>query len=346
MCRNPKVMKIFFALIFLILLTLPTKLKAQILEPDTIQETNKKMVSVPVSVSDREGHYISGLKKEDFSVYQDNVKQKITFFDAYNEPVNMALLIDTSGSTRDVIKKIKDAARDFIELLNSKDRCLVATFDSEVKIISPFTSNHEALKSSLHKIEPPEQGATFMYTAVRQIAQNSFADVDGRKVIILLSDGKDFGSSVTKDELLNQLEESDVLIYTIFYKTDPTQNPGQKRKKYRKRKKDSSVSIPTAQVAYVPTEAEVELLEKNVEIEAIDSLKKMSETTAGRFYASDLPNLKKIFRQITGELTQQYRLGYRLKDAANGTIAHDINVKVDRSDVVVHTRRKFRNKQS
>lgn len=340
-------MKIFFALLFFMLLILPFELQAQLIEPDTIQDPNKKMVSVPVTVSDREGRYISGLKKEDFSVYQDGVKQKITFFDAYEEPVNIALLIDTSGSTRDVIKNIKGAAKDFIELLNRKDQCLLATFDSEVKILSPFTSNHQVLKLSVNKIKPPERGATFMYSAVNQIARKSFANVQGRKVIILLSDGKDFGGSVTKDELLNLLEESDVLIYTVFYKTDPTQNLAQQIKKYRKKKKESPATIP-AQVVYVPTAQEVELLEKNVEVEAIESLKKMSDTTAGRFYAGDLPDLKKIFRKITGELTQQYRLGYRLKDAAitNGAAAHDINVKVERPDVVVRTRGKIRTKQS
>ena len=340
-------MKIFFALLFFMLLILPFELQAQLIESDTFQDPNKKMVSVPVTVSDREGRYISGLKKEDFSVYQDGVKQKITFFDAYEEPVNIALLIDTSGSTRDVIKNIKGAAKDFIELLNRKDQCLLATFDSEVKILSPFTSNHQVLKLSVNKIKAPERGATFMYSAVNQIARKSFANVKGRKVIILLSDGKDFGGSVTKDELLNLLEESDVLIYTIFYKTDPTQNLAQQIKKYRKKKKESPAAIP-AQVVYVPSAQEVELLEKNVEVEAIESLKKMSDTTAGRFYAGDLPDLKKIFRRITGELTQQYRLGYRLKDAAttNGAAAHDINVKVERPDVVVRTRGKIRTKQS
>ncbi len=76
-------MKIIFALLSLMLLILPTELQAQNTESDSSQETNKSFVSVPVTVSDREGRYIPGLKKEDFSVYQDGIKQKITFFSGF-----------------------------------------------------------------------------------------------------------------------------------------------------------------------------------------------------------------------------------------------------------------------
>ncbi|MDQ3323697.1 MAG: VWA domain-containing protein [Acidobacteriota bacterium] len=347
-------MKIIFALLSLMLLILPLKLQAQVTESDTNQKTNKMFVSVPVTVSDREGHYIPGLTKEDFTVYQDGIKQKITFFAKYNEPLNIVLLLDTSGSARNVIKKIKDAAEDFIELLNPNDQCQVATFDSQVKILNPFTSNHQTLKNSLDKVEINEQGGTLMYSAVRQIAQDSFVNTQGRKVIILLSDGKDFGSAVTKDELLDRLEESDILIYTIFYKTglkinkpaadsDRTKK-GRQNKKPRKNKNKNSPLVP-GRVMYVPTEEEIILLERNDEIEAVDSLVKMSDMTAGRFYFSDVPNLKKIFRKITGELTQQYRLGYNSKDAANDKAVHEIDVKVKRPDVAVRTRGKFRTKQ-
>lgn len=347
-------MKIIFALLSLMLLILPGNLPAQNTVFDTSRETNKSFVSVPVTVSDREGHYIPGLKKEDFTVYQDGVKQKITFFSTYKEPLKIVLLLDTSKSTRNVIDKIRDAAKDFVESLNPNDQCQVATFDSQVKIINPFTSNQEVIKDSLDKVEINNYGGTLMYSAVKQIAQQSFDNVKGRKVIILLTDGNDFGSSVTKDEFLNLLEESDVLIYTIFFKTgknfnklmnsDGTSKKGKQRKKPRKKKKENSDSN-LARAVYVPTEEETALLERNDEIEAIDSLKRMSDITAGRFYLSNVPDLNKVFKNITGELAQQYRLGYNSKSAANAPLIHDINVKVERSDVVVRTRGKFRTKQ-
>jgi VWFA-related protein len=342
-------MKIIFVLLSLVLLTLPVELRAQANESDKIQKSNKTLVSVPVVVSDRDGHYIPGLKKEDFTVYQDGVKQNIALFATYEEPLNIALLLDSSGSTEDVLKEIKDAAKDFVKLLNPKDQCLVATFDSQVKILNPFTSNQKTLKNSLGNVRSAQIGGTVMYRAVEQLLQNSFANVQGRKVIVLLTDGKDFGSGITKDELSNQLEESDVLIYTIFYKTGAGSNKPAAAKKEKpskkNKKKKKGYSILISGPVYVPTEEEVELHEKNDEIEAVDALKKMSDTTAGRFYQSDTPKLREVFKKVAGELREQYRLGYHSKDAANDAAVHDIIVKVDRPDAVVIARGKFRGEQ-
>ncbi len=289
-------MKIIIALLSLILFILPTGLHSQTAKPDKIKKTDRTLVSVPVTVSDREGHYISGLKKEDFSLFEDGAKQNIDFFATYDEPLNIALLLDTSGSTENVLKSIKNAAKDFIKLLNSKDQCLIATFDSQVKIFNPLTANQQTLENSLDKIQTAKIGGTLMYRAVEQIAQNSFVNVQGRKVIVLLTDGKDFGSAVTKDELLNQLEESDVLIYTLFYKTGAGFNNsviGKQNKKSRKKKTETPV-LPSGPV-YVPTDEEVTLRERSDETEAVDALKKMSDTTAGRFYLSDTPKLGEVF---------------------------------------------------
>ena len=352
-------MKIIFALLFFMVLILPIELQAQITEPDKIKKTNKTFVSVPVSVSDREGHYISGLKKEDFTLYENGVEQKITVFATYDEPLNIALLLDTSISTKDTLEKIKDAAKGFIELLNPNDQCLIATFDSQVNILNSFTSNQQNLINSLNKVQTAVQDGTVIYRAVEQIAQKSFDNVQGRKVIVLLSDGKDFGSSVTKDELFNQLEESDVLIYTLFYKTgaglnklkigsDVTVKEGMEskkpqKKKPQKKKKEYSIFIPAQ--AGLPSDEEIEFVERKADIEAIDFLKEMSDTTAGRFYLSDTPKLREIFKKVASELRQQYRLGYQSKDAGNDAAAHNISVKVERSDVVVRARGKFRAKQ-
>ena len=298
------------------------------------------------------------MKREDFTVYQDGEKQKISFFATYDEPLSVALLLDTSGSTQNSLGKIKDAAEDFIELLNPNDQCLLATFDSEVKILNPFTSDRRTLKNSLDKAQTAVEEGTVMYRAVEQIARNSFDNVQGRKVIVLLSDGKDSGGFITKYKLLNLLEESDILIYTVFYKTgagfnklviepDGTVKEAKEKKntkkKPKKKKKEYSVFIPAR--AGLPTDEEVKFLERNADVEAIDTLKEMSDATAGRFYLSDTPKLGEIFKKIAAELRQQYRLGYHSKDAAADAAVHDIVVKVNRPDVVVRARGKYRAKQ-
>ena len=271
------------------------------------------------------------------------------------------MLLDTSGSTTDALDKIKDAAKDFVELLNPNDQCLVATFDSQVNILNSFTASQELLKNSINKVKTAEKDGTVLRSAVKQVAENSFTNAQGRKVIILLSDGKDFGSSVTKDELMNLLEETDILIYTIFYKTGTTvqsleinsNGKVMEIKEVREVTKQKKVKAPKPPKGYVigipdqisqTSEEEIAFREKKADIEGLDILRELSDTTAGRFYLSDTPNLKNIFKQVAGELREQYRLGYRSKDA-NGTATHDITVKVGRPDVVVRTRGKFRAKQ-
>ncbi len=331
-------MKFVFTLLFLTLLTLPFGASAQTKKSGR----DASLVRAPVIVSDREGHYIPGLKKEDFSVYRDGVKQNIAFFATYDEPLNVALLLDTSGSTEEVVKRIKSAARDFVKLLNPQDKCLLATFDNQVKILNSFTSDPSTLKKSIGKIKSAQLGGTLMYNAVEQITQKAFAGVEGRKVVVLLTDGKDFGSVVGKDELLEQFEESDVLIYSVFYRTGAVYTNaanGKKGKSTKKSRRKKNVIIPTGPI-YLPTEEEMAARERADEAEAVDVLKKMAETTAGRFYLSDAPGLNAIFKRVAGELREQYRIGYR--STAGESDAQNIIVKVARPDAVVRVRGKFR----
>ena len=345
-------MRIITALLCIMFLTLPYGLRAQSVVFEKIQKGNKTLISVPVTVSDREGRYISGLKKEDFSLYENGVEQNITSFSTYDEPVSVALLIDTSGSTKETLEKIKDAAGDFIELLNPKDKCLIATFDSQVNVLNALTSDQQTLKSSLAQVRTAEKEGTVLLRAVEQIAGKSFDNVAGRKVIVLLSDGKDFGSPNTKAELLSRLEESDVSIYSIFYQTglgfnklsvapdgtvkEAKENVKTKEKKPEKKKKNNLLVIPMRGDVY--TEQEATLIGKASAIEAVNSLREMSDITAGRFYQSDAPNLSGIFKKIAGEMRQQYQLGYQSKDASGDAAAREISVKVNRADVVVRAR--------
>lgn len=351
-------MKFVFTLFFLMLFAVPFELGAQTAVPVKAQKGNRTLISVPVVVSDREGHYIPGLKKDDFTLYQGGVKQNIASFATYDEPINVALVLDTSGSTKDTLKEIKDAAEDFIDLLNPSDKCLIATFDAQVKVLNNLTSDHQTLKNSLAQAQTAQQEGSVVFRAIKQITENSFADVQGRKVVVLLSDGKDFGSTVTKNELLSGLEESDVSIYAIFYQTgagfnklviapDGTVKEGKESKKPKKEKKPKkkkgySILIPGRGDVF--TQEEVKLSGKVMSIEAVNSLQEISDVTAGRFYQSDAPNLSGIFRRIAGELRQQYRLGYYSTEVASDA-AQDIIVKVERPDVVVRARGKFRAKQ-
>jgi VWFA-related protein len=341
-------MKFVFCLSFLTLFLLPAGLFAQ--------KNSNPLISLPVSVSDREGRYIPNLKKDDFTIYQDGVRQNISFFATYDEPLNIALLLDTSGSTQgEALDRIKDAAKDFIELMKPNDKCLIATFDSQVNILNSFSNQEGDLKRSIEKAKTADQDGTVLYRAIKQITENTFKDVEGRKVIVLLSDGKDMGSDIKFKELMSLLEESDVLIYSIFYQTgagapklevdssgtvkekEPNKKP-KKEKKPKKPKTYYSVMIPPQNDLI--TNDEISQGQKLSDIGGIFALQEMSEMTAGRFYQSETSNLRQVFKKVAGELREQYRLGFYPKDAGNNATNRDIIVKVGRQDAIVRTRGK------
>lgn len=319
-----------------------------------VQKGNKTLAQIPVVISDREGRRISGLKKENFTVSKGGVQQEIISFGTEREPVSVALLLDTSGSTQDVLDKIKDAAKDFIDLLNPGDQCLIATFDSQINFLIPFTSNQQNLKDSLSKIKTADKDGTIMYSAIDQLTKTSFSRVKGRKAIIILSDGKDYGSTISKTDLLGELNESDVSIYPIYYqsgtgfikpvvadngtvtegstKTEPNKT---KVKKPKKKKNVYSVLIPLPGDTYTPED--IKRLDKVDTTNAIATLKEMSDLTAGRFYISDSGKLNAIFKQVATELKQEYSLGIYTDQPIDGNFMRDVRIKVDRPNAVVQT---------
>lgn len=350
-------MKVVYCFILLVFLIIPNGLRAQTQETNVTQKGGKTLVKIPVIVSDRDGRRISNLSKDDFEVYQAGVRQNIASFAAEDEPISVALLLDTSGSTQGVLNNIKDAARDFIDLLNPKDQCMIATFDSKINILTPFTSDQDALKKSLDKIQTAEREGSVVLNALDQISQKSFDRVQGRKAIVLLSDGKDLGSDVTRKELVDKLEESDVSIYPIFYQSgigfnkpiiDSTGKVAEgkeakklkKQIKPKKRKKVYTITIPLPEPTYTPEE--IKLIDQTATSNALTSLKELSDTTAGRLYQSNDEKLSQIFRQVAAELRQQYLIGFYLDGTANSNDMRDINIKTTRPNVVVNARTQLR----
>lgn len=349
-------MKFYFCLFFLLFAFLPIKSAAQTKVSDNVQKGGKTLTSVPVTVADRDGRYITGLEKKDFTLYENGVEQKIVSFATFDEPVSIALLLDTSGSTKDSLAEIKDAAADFIELLDRQDRCLIATFDAKVNILNNLTNDRKLLKASLAEARTADKEGSVLFNAIEEVAQKSFAGVEGRKVIVVLSDGKDFGSSIGRSDLMSRLEESDVAIYSIFYQSgggfnkmviapDGTLQEGKAPKKTKekkpKKKKNYSILIPVAGDVFTAEEAK--LAARAADVEAVNSLQTMSDTTAGRFYQSDTQNLGGVFKKIAGELRQLYRLGYYSQAA--GDAARPVIIKVSKPDAVVRAGGKFRAKQ-
>jgi Ca-activated chloride channel family protein len=317
----------------IILIALCGVVHAQEVGPDEVVKINTALVSIPVVVNDRQGRYISGLKAEDFTVFDDGNKQSISFFAAEEEPLTVAILLDTSKSTRSVLGKIKDAAKDFIKLLQPNDRCMIVSFDYAVHQLSPLTNDRKVLEKAIKQAEIGEFFGTVLRDAVFGVVEKSLSGIKGRKAAIVLTDGKDFGSYQTRNELLHTLEESDSMVYTVFYKTVlPFRG-------FRRGGMGGGFP-PRGPMARGRGRGDMD------DADAIEFLALVSETTAGRSYNRDVTDLKKTFQLIADELRQQYRLGYYppTQTTFDGAL-HRIKVKVADQDMIVRSRATYRSKQ-
>lgn len=175
------------------------------------------LVTVPVVATTREGIYIPDLRQEDFNVSENGVKQEVAFFATVSSPFHVVLMLDTSGSTREKIGLIREAAIAFVDQLQSVDRVKVISFDDQVRELSAFTNDRALLRSAINKANPGQ--GTKLYDAF-EVALSSIKRIKGRKAIVLFSDGVDYHSDrATFDGTLHWLDEESVIVYPIRYDT-------------------------------------------------------------------------------------------------------------------------------
>lgn len=178
-------------------------------------ETN--LVAVPVVASDRQDVYVADLRAEEFTLFEDGVKQEIVFFAATKEPFHVVLMLDTSASAQEKLGLIQRAATAFVAQLQPADRVKIISFDDAVHELSAFTNDRTELENAIKQTRPGE--GTKLYDAV-QVALNSLARVKGRKAIVLFTDGVDWRSDRgTYDDSLASVEEAGVIVYPIRYDT-------------------------------------------------------------------------------------------------------------------------------
>src|SRR5215510_11701258 len=180
---------------------------------------NTTLVTVPVSVLDRQGRFVSGLKREDFNVFEDGVEQSIIHFEPTEMPFTVALLLDTSASTRFDLGEIKEAAIEFARQLRPQDRVLVVTFNDEVYLLTEATNDFDRISQVIQRKARPGQ-STRLYDAIDLVINERLNKIQGRKAIVLFTDGVDTSSYLASYEsTLREAEELDALIYPIQYDT-------------------------------------------------------------------------------------------------------------------------------
>ena len=311
---------------------------AQDKQADVPIKVQTTLVSVPVIVSDRQGRYISGLKAGDFKLYQDRAEQPIEYFDAAEEPLNIALIIDTSKSTQPVLDDIKSAGVKFLKELRPQDRAMIVSADYDVHVLSQLTSDRKALEKAVKKAKTGEEIGTVLRDAVDEVISKSFKRVDGRKAIILLSDGKDVGSQIGEDALLDEAAESGAMIYSVFFETG-----------FLRRGWIDATSFPRRRVWVGPNRIPPQRPRANKRRQraemrneqAMDFLEKLADVSAGRYYRSETSDLKKTFNLIAEELRHQYRLGFYPDNSKIDGNRHTLRVEVAAPDVIVRARRSY-----
>jgi Ca-activated chloride channel family protein len=175
-----------------------------------IEEVNR--VILWISATDKKGEFITDLDRDEFTIFENDKEQRIIDFYAETRAITMAILIDTSGSMRDKIREVHDAAGAFVDTIRDIDNALIIDFDDNVFLIQDLTNDHEALKEAITSTEP--LGATSLFDALHA-AYRKIGQIDGRKAVILLSDGEDTSSQFGFKRVLNEAKTNNTIVYTI-----------------------------------------------------------------------------------------------------------------------------------
>ncbi len=175
-----------------------------------VEQVNR--VVLWVSATDKQDELVHDLTKADFRVLENDAEQEVLEFYREDRPITMALLLDSSGSMREKIKEVHEAASSFVETLRPEDRALVIDFDEKVFLIQELTSDHERLKEAITSTEAI--GGTAIYDALHA-AYRKIGGIDGRKVIVLLTDGEDFDSQFGYERVLDEAKSNATLVYSI-----------------------------------------------------------------------------------------------------------------------------------
>ena len=249
-----------------------------------------KLVSESITVTDNHGAPVSTLKKEDFEVREDGVEQKLAVFDRESAmPLSIVLAIDASLSTRKDLKLELDAARAFAHsVLRPQDALALYQFSEIVEDLVSFTSDLRLIDRGIARVEAGS--ATALYDAI-YLGSQSLMRRQGRKVLVVITDGGDTMSRVDYHGALRAAQQADALVYSI-------------------------IMVPIQASAGRNTGGEHALIQ-------------MSEDTGGRHYYADTPQeIDRAFRGISDELRTQYVLGYYPRQRLSNSDFRRIQVKV------------------
>jgi VWFA-related protein len=291
-----------------------------------------RLVNLNVKATDRAGRAISDLKKEEFVVLEDGVEQQIAYFAPVSARVNLVLLLDLSGSTKEKRKVMVQAAKEFIDALGPEDRIAIAAFTREFRLISDFTTNRKLLKERVEKINKIS-GGTAYYDAMWKTLDLLAELKEPRKALVVLTDGEDnsinsehYTTQRTFDELLGRVSEEDVTIYPIYLRPE--------RETGFRRGIGSGLSILIGQSI-----ANSRLRLSDI---ARAQLQAVAEQSAGVVFNADHErDLEGVYQRVAAELHLLYSLAYYPSSTEGKSGFRQLSVKTSREGTMARTRRGY-----
>jgi Ca-activated chloride channel homolog len=324
------------------------------------------LVTIPASVIGVDGRYIPNLKRRDFRLYEDGVKQYIANFNSVEVPFNVILLLDTSLSTKFRLEYIQAAAKSFVRELRTEDQVMVVSFAGSVNLLSDFTSDREILNNAIDRTQTA--GRTKLYEAVELSLSEWMASINGRKAIVLFTDGVDTTSTrATYRSTIKLVEESDVQIYPIRYDTefDDAQAGATQRNPFpfplpgRNPTPRTPPSGPGGGAPKWPTPfnqyirfqfpqwpkggAPPKHSSSDEYSRGEKYLRELASRSGGRLYNADsLDNLSDAFSRIADELRHQYSLSYYPSNSARDGSWRYVKVRAVKPGLIVRAREGYR----
>ena len=321
-----------------------------VIEDEVIKvETN--LVTLPVTVLDRDGRFISGLRKEDFQIFEDGVQQHVEYFAALEQSFTVVLLIDVSNSTEFKINEIQDAAIGFFNKLRPNDRVMIISFDEKIHILSPPTTDRYQLTNAVRQLK--FGGGTSLYEAVDQGISKELKQIEGRKAIVLFTDGVDTTSRrATYQSTVAESEEAEAMIYPIRFDTysDMNNGGGNNGGNNPTPRRGGGGSVWGQILGSILTGGNVQIgrggggggssasdYEKGKRY-----LEDLARTSGGRnFEARNTMNLDAAFSGIAEELRRQYSIGYYPETEGKAGERKQVKVKVNRTNAVVRAKNSY-----
>lgn len=321
-----------------------------------------ELINVTATVSDGRGRFVSGLRQEDFRVFEDDVERPITHFTSERVPVSLGILLDTSGSMEgERIIAARQALQRFVfDLLGPEDEVFLYRFDSRPVMLNGWTTDRERIAAEIRRIRP--RGATSLYDALAEAIPMAATGRHRKKAILIISDGNDTSSYIRLRELKKIISESEVLIYAIgidsfaHRTTGPLIRPSPQTTLDQRRPGPRPMPIPgqPRPIPGIPGGPRIppryppimpppqpRIVQRGDEPVNVGALREITDDSGGRTEIIRQPrDLDPATSNIADELSKQYFLGYPAPGVRDGRW-HTIRVEVSNRDYVIRARRGY-----